>query len=130
MSAINLEDWLAPISRGIIIKGMLLRDYDLATDLPLLDQDILEIVLPNGMKIGVGWFPENDPDGRFLIRVFRKYYTQMVRPPIEATSPHDVAAKVADLAREYGSSSSAPRTTTVSCSSTQSIHVVTPLGTP
>ena len=73
MSEIQLKDWLPP-GVPVAIKGILLRSYNLndPDDLALLDQDILEIELSNGMRIDVGWFPENDHNGRFVIRVFRK----------------------------------------------------------
>jgi hypothetical protein len=32
-----------------------------------LSQDLLTVVLPNGVMIEVGWFPENDPSGSFHI---------------------------------------------------------------
>ncbi len=114
MSAIKLEDWLPAGTCGVTIKGTLLRDYDLITDLALLDQDLLEIVLPNGMKIDVGWFPENDPSGRFVVRVYRKYRTQPVRAPIEANRPIEVAATLANLVKQYCSPSAASETNPVS----------------
>ena len=36
-----------------------------------LNQDLLLIVLPSGICIDVGWFPENDPDGHFYLRAFQ-----------------------------------------------------------
>jgi hypothetical protein len=43
-------------------------DYD--SDFDEFDQDVVNVRLPNGVYIEAGWFPENDPDGSFLIRVF------------------------------------------------------------
>ncbi|MCZ6688639.1 MAG: hypothetical protein O7H41_03450 [Planctomycetota bacterium] len=33
-------------------------------------QDVLAVNLPSGHTIDVGWYPEDDPDGSFVIRVF------------------------------------------------------------
>src|SRR5437588_12157987 len=103
MSEIQLKDWLPP-GVPVAIKGILLRSYNLndPDDLALLDQDILEIELSNGMRIDVGWFPENDHNGRFVIRVFRKNRLAPVRSPIETTNPHNVAAVIRDLVQQYG----------------------------
>jgi hypothetical protein len=103
MSEINLRDWLPPGSESVAIKGMLLRQYDLAEDLDLLDQDILELELPDGLKIDVGWFPENDPTGRFVIRVYRDAITRLLRDPIEEIDPVRVAESVGDLVKQFGS---------------------------
>lgn len=35
-----------------------------------LNQDIVTVILANAHSIEVGWFPENDPTGKFWIRVF------------------------------------------------------------
>lgn len=101
MSAIQF-DKLIPKNIRANVKGELLREYS-PEDLPLLDQDILEISLSNGMRVDVGWFPENDPAGRFIIRVFRKNKLSPVRTPIEEKSPLFVARYVVDLVEQYGS---------------------------
>lgn len=48
--------------RNYLYENMVLED---------LNQDLLLIVLPSGICIDVGWFPENDPDGHFYLRVFQ-----------------------------------------------------------
>jgi len=104
MSEIQLQDWMGEHARGVVIKGMLLRKYEIPEDLPLLDQDILEIELPNKIKIDVGWFPQNDPSGRFVIRVYRDARRRLLRNPSETTDPFAVAKIIGDLAQDYGSS--------------------------
>jgi hypothetical protein len=99
MSELRLEDWL-PAGVPVRIKGMLLSEYG-ADDLALLDQDILEIELPNELRIEVGWFPENDPTGHFLVQIFRKGQLTPAEPAREAKSPPEVASLIADLVRKY-----------------------------
>jgi hypothetical protein len=103
MSAIQLQDWIDKSIRGVIIKGALLRKYDTPEDLCLLDQDILEVELPNGIYIDVGWFPQHDANGRFVIRAYREHRRQPLREPIETREPFDVAKFVVDLVSTYAS---------------------------
>jgi hypothetical protein len=121
MSAIRIEDWLPAGSGNITVKGSLLRDYDLRTDLALLDQDILEVALPDGITIDVGWFPENSPNGRFVIRVFRKHRRNIERKPIEAKRPIEVANVIRELVKEYFT---LPSRSIASCASGVSQQVV------
>ena len=98
MNEINLEQFL-PV--GSTVKGILLSRYVLPDDLPLLDQDIIEIDLPNGMTISVGWFPQQDVNGHFRVTLFRDARDQLMRPPIEVKTPFEVANSVEQFAREY-----------------------------
>ena len=100
MSALRLEDWI-PQGVSLEIRGMLLRAYG-PNDMALLDQDVLEIKLPNDLRIDVGWFPENDPNGRFVIRVFRRDRLKPIRSLIEERSPHNVAMAIGHLVEQYG----------------------------
>lgn len=34
-----------------------------------LSEDMLEIVLPNGILISAGWYPDADPDGQYIVTV-------------------------------------------------------------
>lgn len=53
-------------------EGSTVRNYLYENmDVDELNQDLLLIVLPSGICIDVGWFPENDPDGHFYLRVFQ-----------------------------------------------------------
>ena len=40
-------------------------------DLSELGQDMLEIILANGILIDAGWYPEGDPNGCYVISVTR-----------------------------------------------------------
>jgi len=99
---------------GSIVKGELQLNYDPIADLALLDQDILEVELPTGFTIDVGWFPQYDPAGRFRIAVKDRAH-QVVGTPTELRDPRSVALTLADLANAYG----APRTRTQSASTTE-----------
>src|SRR4051812_45148827 len=63
---------------GAQVTGYTVEDYANVED---LTQDIVQIVLANGLTIDVGWHPEHDPSGSFVVRVFegdwenRKYET-------------------------------------------------------
>lgn len=47
--------------------GGFLYSCDEAKD---LGQDMLEVRLPNGIRINAGWYPEGDPEGRYQISVW------------------------------------------------------------
>ena len=89
-------------------KGQLCVTYDPA----YLVQDILEIDLPNGITIDVGWHPESDPSGSFRIVVYRDYWSNQLTKPILTKEVLEVVESVRQLVREY----SKP-TLTVACSS-------------
>jgi len=75
------------LPQGAVQKGHLFRDSSLAE----LDQDILEIDLPSGLTIAVGWHPECDPDGKFHIVVFSRYWSNQIVEPITTNSVGEVA---------------------------------------
>lgn len=59
---------------GTVQKGDLFWENDLEE----LDQDILEIDLPTGLTLAVGWYPECDPAGEFRITLFKEYWMNRV----------------------------------------------------
>jgi hypothetical protein len=79
---------------------VLLREYDLSADLPLLDQDILEVELPGEFLISVGWFPQYDPHGNFRLAVFQRNKPGHLHC-VEVKTPLEVAAALSDLASQY-----------------------------
>lgn len=121
MSEIQLQDWI-PQGADVEIRGMLLRAYGL-NDMALLDQDILEVKLPNDLRIDVGWFPENDPNGRFVIRVFRSGRLKPIRSVIEVRSPHNVAMAIGHLVEQY-SPRPGPRAISASWGTSTSVQLV------
>jgi len=106
MKPINLN--LSNLGVGRLkIKGQI---YD-TQDPVYLVQDILDIELPNGNSIDVGWHPESDLDGSFRIVVYRDHWSNQLTKPIRTKDVLEVVEDVRQLVREY----SKP-TVTVSCS--------------
>jgi hypothetical protein len=56
---------------GAVVKGRLMPRYELKD----LDQNILEIDVPGGLTVDVGWHPEFDPNGSFRVVVYRDYWS-------------------------------------------------------
>lgn len=81
----------------LTIRGQLFDHYP---DVVELDQDILEVELPNGLTVAVGWFPECDPTGHFVVTTFRRYWTDKVGDPLTAKTPQDAADIVRRIAEE------------------------------
>jgi len=93
MNAINV-----PITvPGCRIKGMLCDSYPPED----LDQDILQVSLPNGITVDVGWYPDGDPDGEFKVVVYRKYWSNQLCAPFVTRGPREVAKAVEKLVVQY-----------------------------
>ena len=58
------------------IRGELVRPDDLAN----LTQDLIEVELENGAIIDVGWYPEHDRNGEYVIRAFRGVWENQLFP--------------------------------------------------
>ena len=67
MTPIDLQ-----LSPGAIVKGAI---YD-SMDPRFLREDLLEIDLPSGLTISVGWVPHCDPSGAFQIVLFHEYWAE------------------------------------------------------
>ena len=52
---------------GVIVKGEI---FDSKAPI-VLSEDLLEIELPSGRIIDVGWYPEHDPEGAYRILLYR-----------------------------------------------------------
>lgn len=67
-----------------------------------LTQDVMTVVLPTGYCVDVGWYPEHDPSGRYLIRVFEGRWDRQVLPkPIATRETLEVVRAVEDLADRF-----------------------------
>jgi hypothetical protein len=88
------------VPAAAVVKGELLCQYSIQD----LDQDILEVELPNGVVIDVGWFPQYDPKGHFRLSVYHLYRNEPLRPPIDLETPFQVAKAVEEVVTECGSS--------------------------
>jgi hypothetical protein len=96
MDAISLN-----LPEGTVVKGMLLRHYDIED----LDQEILEVDLPSGQTIDVGWYPQYDAEGSFQISVYRDYWENREQKPVFTKTPESVAMILREIAFRF----SAPR---------------------
>lgn len=71
-------------------------------DLDDLGQDMLSVRLPSGYYIDVGWYPENDPDGQFVVRVFWAYWdNQQLTSPVRTKNLSQVVLAVESLAEHF-----------------------------
>jgi hypothetical protein len=83
------------------------------TDPEYLTQDVLTVSLPSGFYIDVGWFPEHDPNGCYVIRVFYQYWNAQHIAPVQVKTVEEVVLAVEHLAERFNSDVVA----TSSCSS-------------
>lgn len=88
-----------PAPRFAKVQGAL---YD-TTDIHDLTQDMLQIELPGGLFIDVGWYPQWNPSGRYMILVFRDNVDDTLER-IRSRNVSFVAAKVASLIGKYSPS--------------------------
>lgn len=68
-----------------------------------LTQDVLAVSLPSGFYIDVGWFPEHDPDGCYVIRVFYQYWDAQHIRPVKVKTVDEVVQAVELLAERFNS---------------------------
>lgn len=96
MNSISLH---LPKSSSIVFNSL----YP-SSDPKLLVQDILLVKLPNDVFIDVGWYPEHDPNGRYVIHVFKgDWNNQMLATPLGEPDANQVALRVENLAARYSS---------------------------
>ena len=81
---------------GAIQKGSLHDDYEIED----LDQEILEIDLPIGLTIDVGWYPQFDRDGAFQIVVYRQFWENREWGRAHAKTPA-AASRLVEAVAEY-----------------------------
>jgi hypothetical protein len=92
----------------VIVKGCLYPTKDPA----YLREDLLEIDLPSGLTIDVGWYPEGDPEGAYRIVVYRGYWVQQVIEPITTADTERAVEVIRKLCSTFAAprlSSSSPR---------------------
>lgn len=68
-----------------------------------LSQDLLTIALPNGFFVDVGWYPESDPNGNYVVRVFYQYWDYQMIRPLETRNGSEAARIAERLAEHYSS---------------------------
>ena len=56
--------------------------------------DLVTIALPNGCYVDLGWYPEHQPNGQFIVRAFYQHWGEQLIPPV-ACSSWEEAARIA-----------------------------------
>src|SRR5665213_648822 len=87
MNTINLS--FLEMNSGVTVKGEL---FDSKNSI-VLSEDLLEISLPSGRNIDVGWYPEHDPSGSYRITLYRDRTDYPLRQ-ITKSQPLDVVATI------------------------------------
>ena len=105
MNPIDLE--LPP---DVVIKGCLFPTKEPA----YLREDLLELDLPSGLSIDVGWYPEGDPSGAYRIVVFKDYWLNQKTEPIKTNSTDSVVLSIRELCRKYSKTQQSIREVSVS----------------
>jgi hypothetical protein len=85
------------LPREAKVVGELLKDY--SQDRGRLSEDILQITLPDGHGIDVGWRPEFDVHGHFQIVVFKDEWENHIGEPVEVDTPTAAATVIEETAR-------------------------------
>lgn len=71
-------------------------------DIDDLTQDLMTVALPNGFFVDVGWYPEHDPNGQFIVRVFWQYWNhQMLDTPFATPHIAEMLVAVEQLAERF-----------------------------
>jgi hypothetical protein len=65
-----MDEWASLLPPGSVAKGSLPATQEVVE----LVSGMLEIDLPDGRTIDVGWVPEHDPAGAYRVVVYRDYW--------------------------------------------------------
>jgi hypothetical protein len=66
-----------------------------------LTQDLVTVRLSNGFYVDLGWYPEHDSAGEFVIRVFEGFGDQHSIDPLRTKSIHEAIETVQRLANRF-----------------------------
>jgi len=66
------------LKRNVKVSGYIFP----TKDPEYLREDLLQIDLPTGVKIDVGWYPDGDPNGEYQIVVFRESWDDPLTFPV------------------------------------------------
>jgi hypothetical protein len=88
----------AEVASGLYV-GMELED---------LTQDLVTVRLPNGYFIDMGWYPEHDPAGQYVVRVFWQFWDRQVLDSPYTTPGLDRAVLAVETLAERFSRSQVP----------------------
>jgi len=62
-------------------------------------EDMLDVVLPNGILVSAGWYPDGDPSGSYCVLVYRGY--ERLIPVIESKTVDEAAAEIERCVRQF-----------------------------
>jgi len=83
------------LPKSVRVSGELLDDYSQCPE--WLTQDILQVYLPNGQTIDVGWSPEFDLNGRFQVVVCDHGWNNQIEGPAFIKDPFWVANYINEI---------------------------------
>lgn len=66
-----------------------------------LTDSLYLVVLPNGISIDVGWYPELDPTGAYEICVYRGEFENQLVPPMEVRDTKELIDLLVRTARDF-----------------------------
>lgn len=90
-----------PVSLNLPENAQVYNFLFRSRDPAYLIQDLLTVRLQNGFCIDVGWYPEHDINGSYLIRVFRETWDNQIGNPIKTSDLNAVEQIVQQLAWNY-----------------------------
>ena len=64
-------------------------------------EDLVVVELHNGIIIDAGWYPEHDPEGEYVVRVYSPNWSEQIGPAARARDPLAVREIVEGLAKNY-----------------------------
>jgi len=71
-------------------------------DLEDLTQDLVAVRLPNGYFVDAGWYPEHDPNGRYVVRVFLETWDrQALDKPFTTRETKEAVRAIENLAERF-----------------------------
>lgn len=64
-----------------------------------LSQDMVDVLLPNGLRISAGWYPDGDPNGQYVVLVMSGL--SLFSGPCESKDVWETAETIRELAFAY-----------------------------
>ena len=64
-----------------------------------LDEDLLQLELPDGCVLDVGWYPSCDPSGRYVLQIVKDRNWQEPVEKIETTSLREIWHELENILR-------------------------------
>lgn len=82
------------VPEGCEVTGRIYWDRNAA----MLGEDMLDVLLPNGVLVSCGWYPESSPSGSFRITASEGFDE---RRRVETRDPHAALDAVETLVRAF-----------------------------